>query len=167
MCPRFALTAAAIGGLFAAGGFIGQWARALADALGPALGHRHGLYLGAAYSELNSYASLPSWAWSASYSPACMLGGRADRPLPPDSRGLQRCPGCPCPGGLRPARLRRADGAGPRLDRGGLRRSCFQPSPGSRTGWISPGCAAPPGWRRCWCWCGCCRDPGLPISRQP
>ncbi|HEY7689342.1 MAG TPA: DUF2339 domain-containing protein, partial [Dongiaceae bacterium] len=58
---RFAITAAAIGGLFAAGGFIGQWGArspmrwALLSAVAT------GLYLGVAYGRLNSYDGLPSW----------------------------------------------------------------------------------------------------------
>ncbi len=58
---RFALTAAAIGGLFAVGGFIGQWGArspmrwALLSAIAT------GLYLGTAYLRLNSYEGLPSW----------------------------------------------------------------------------------------------------------
>ena len=58
---QMALTAAAIGGLFAAGGFVGQWGArspmrwALLSAIAT------GLYLGAAYLRLNSYEGLPSW----------------------------------------------------------------------------------------------------------
>jgi uncharacterized membrane protein len=58
---KMALTAAAVGGLFATGGFVGQWGArspmrwALLSAIAT------GLYLGAAYLRLNSYEGLPSW----------------------------------------------------------------------------------------------------------
>jgi uncharacterized membrane protein len=58
---QFALTAASIGGLFALGGFVGQWGArspvrwALLSAIAT------GLYLVVAYSRLSSYEGLPPW----------------------------------------------------------------------------------------------------------
>ena len=165
---RFALTAAAVGGLFAAGGLlIGQWGArspmrwALLSAIAT------GLFLGAAYLRLNSYEGLPSWglisvilaglhvlAASGSPATASPMPAITTRWAPMPWRSAA-CSLLPCRWSWTMPGLR---WAGP---------FCCRPSPGSRTGWISPGCAAPPGWRRCWCWCGCCQAPGSPISRRP